>query len=117
MDRMKTDLKKIKHISPAEMWEMKQVRRRRESLTLWVLLVTGQFILRKLLLQMLAANCIDKSELPDFDDEMGLLPKEDSDEEDVEVEVVEEKPAFLHGHGSNWRELSPVSKAKLCERF
>ena len=27
--------------------------------------------------QMIAANVIDKSELPDFDDETGLLPKED----------------------------------------
>ena len=27
--------------------------------------------------QMIAANVIDKSELPDFDDETGLLPKDD----------------------------------------
>lgn len=28
---------------------------------------------------MLAANCIDKSELPDFDESTGLLPKEEDD--------------------------------------
>lgn len=59
-------------------------------------------------LQMMAANCIDKSELPNFDDETGLLPKEDSDEEDVEIEIVEEEPPFLHGHGRNVHDLSPV---------
>lgn len=57
---------------------------------------------------MLAANCIDKSELPDFDEVTGILPKEDSDEEDVEIEIVEEEPPFLHGHGRNIHDLSPV---------
>ena len=33
--------------------------------------------------QLIAANVIDKSELPEFDEETGLLPKVDSDEEDV----------------------------------
>lgn len=28
---------------------------------------------------MLAANCIDISEIPDFDESTGLLPKEDDD--------------------------------------
>ena len=64
---------------------------------------------------MLAANCIDKSELPNFDDETGLLPKEDSDEEDVEIEIVEEEPPFLHGHGRNLHDLSPVSKFTAYE--
>lgn len=59
---------------------------------------------------MLAAGAIDKSELPNFDDETGLLPKEDSDEEDVEIEIVEEEPPFLHGHGRYLHELSPVRR-------
>lgn len=44
---------------------------------------------------MLSASCIDKSELPDFDDETGLLPKEDGEEEDIEIEMVEDEPPFL----------------------
>lgn len=77
----------------------------------------GQFIPRRLLFQMLAANCIDKRELPNFDDEVGFLLKEDSNEEDFEIEIVEEKPLFLHGHGRNWRDLSPVSETTFYERF
>lgn len=63
--------------------------------------------------QMLSANCIDKSELPDFDDTTGLLPKDDDDEEDLEIELVEEEPPFLRGHGrSNLQDLSPVRIVK-----
>ncbi|KAH7962339.1 hypothetical protein HPB52_015517 [Rhipicephalus sanguineus] len=63
--------------------------------------------------QMLSANCIDKSELPDFDEATGLLPKEDDDEEDLEIELVEEEPPFLRGHGrSNLQDLSPVRIVK-----
>jgi ATP-dependent RNA helicase DHX8/PRP22 len=47
MDR---ERRKVQRISSPEKWEIKQ---------------------------MVAANVIDKSELPDFDEENGLLPKED----------------------------------------
>lgn len=58
---------------------------------------------------MLSANCIDKSELPDFDEETGILPKENTEEEqDIEIEIVEDEPPFLHGHGRNLHDLSPV---------
>jgi len=46
----KEDKRRIQRISSPEKWEIKQ---------------------------MIAANVIDKSELPDFDEETGLLPKED----------------------------------------
>lgn len=60
---------------------------------------------------MLSANCIDKSELPDFDEETGILPKENTEEEqDIEIEIVEDEPPFLHGHGRNLHDLSPVCK-------
>ncbi len=62
---------------------------------------------------MMAANCIDKSELPDFDEETGVLPRELSDEEDVEIEIVEEEAPFLHGHGTKLHDLSPVCISKL----
>ncbi|GIY82147.1 ATP-dependent RNA helicase DHX8 [Caerostris extrusa] len=59
--------------------------------------------------QMLAANCIDKSQLPDFDDTSGLLPKDEDDDDDIEIELVEDEPAFLSGHGySKMQDLSPV---------
>jgi len=62
--------------------------------------------------QMLAASCIDRSELPEFDMETGILPREDDEEEDVEIELVEEEPPFLHGHGRTLGDLSPVRIVK-----
>ena len=47
--------------------------------------------------QMIAANVIDKSELPDFDEESGLLPQDEESDEDVEIEMVEDEPSFLKG--------------------
>lgn len=62
---------------------------------------------------MLSANCIDKSELPDFDEETGILPKDNTEEEqDIEIEIVEDEPPFLHGHGRNLHDLSPVCNFK-----
>jgi ATP-dependent RNA helicase DHX8/PRP22 len=64
--------------------------------------------------QMIAANVIDKSELPDFDEETGLLPKDvDDDEEEIEIELVEEEAPFLRGHGrAALHDLSPVRIVK-----
>jgi len=62
--------------------------------------------------QLIAANVIDKSELPEFDEETGLLPKVDSDEEDVEIELVEDEAPFLKGHGRHLNDLSPVRIVK-----
>ncbi|XP_078041844.1 ATP-dependent RNA helicase pea [Augochlora pura] len=62
--------------------------------------------------QMLAASCIDRNELPEFDMETGILPREDDEEEDVEIELVEEEPPFLHGHGRALGDLSPVRIVK-----
>lgn len=62
--------------------------------------------------QMMAANCIDKSELPEFDEESGVLPKEEDDDEDLEIELVEEEPPFLKGHGRANFDLSPVRIVK-----
>ncbi|XP_014219394.1 ATP-dependent RNA helicase DHX8 [Copidosoma floridanum] len=62
--------------------------------------------------QMMAAACIDKSELPEFDEETGILPREDDEEEDIEIELVEEEPPFLQGHGRALGDLSPVRIVK-----
>ena len=62
---------------------------------------------------MIAANVIDKSELPDFDEETGLLPKDDDSDEDVEIEMVEEEPPFLKGCGRQSLDLSPVKIVKV----
>lgn len=62
--------------------------------------------------QLIAANVIDKSELPDFDEETGLLPKDDSDDEDIEIEMVEDEAPFLKGHGRMINDLSPVRIVK-----
>jgi ATP-dependent RNA helicase DHX8/PRP22 len=58
--------------------------------------------------QMISSGVIDRSEMPDFDEETGLLPKDEEDEEDIEIEIVEEEPAFLQGHGRALHDLSPV---------
>lgn len=58
--------------------------------------------------QMISSGCIDKSELPDFDDETGLLPKDEDGEADIEIELVEDEPPFLQGHGRALHDLSPV---------
>ncbi|KAG8037836.1 hypothetical protein G9C98_006047 [Cotesia typhae] len=62
--------------------------------------------------QMLAANCIHHSELPDFDIENGVLPYEDDEDEDIEIELVEENPPFLQDHDRTVRDLSPVRIVK-----
>ena len=62
--------------------------------------------------QLIAAGFVDKSELPEFDDESGLLPKVDSDDEDIEIEMVEEEAPFLKGHGRMINDLSPVRIVK-----
>lgn len=67
---------------------------------------------------MLSANCIDKSELPDFDEETGILPKDNTEEEqDIEIEIVEDEPPFLHGHGRNLHDLSPVCVSNMIKYF
>ncbi|XP_063696114.1 ATP-dependent RNA helicase DHX8 [Culicoides brevitarsis] len=58
--------------------------------------------------QMISSGVIDRTELPDFDEENGLLPKDDEDEEDIEIEIVEDEPPFLQGHGRALHDLSPV---------
>ena len=38
-------------------------------------------------------------------------------DEDMEVEIVEEEPPFLQGHGRHWVDLSPVKIVKVTFWF
>ncbi|XP_030388583.1 ATP-dependent RNA helicase DHX8 [Scaptodrosophila lebanonensis] len=62
--------------------------------------------------QMISSGVLDRSEMPDFDEETGLLPKDEDDEADIEIEIVEEEPPFLAGHGRALHDLSPVRIVK-----
>ncbi|GBP17666.1 ATP-dependent RNA helicase DHX8 [Eumeta japonica] len=63
--------------------------------------------------QMISSGVLDRSEMPDFDEETGLLAKDEDDEEDIEIEIVEEEPPFLAGHGRALHDLSPVRIVKI----
>ncbi|KAF7257406.1 hypothetical protein EG68_05355 [Paragonimus skrjabini miyazakii] len=79
-------MQKVQRISSPERWELKQ---------------------------MMSAGVVEKTELPDFDEETGLLPREDEEsDEDIEIELVEEEPPFLKGHGRHAMDLSPVRIVK-----
>ena len=64
--------------------------------------------------QMKGAGAISHVEMPDFDEDMGILRnfEEESDGEDVEIELVEDEPAFLQGYGKMTMELEPVKVVK-----
>ncbi|CRL07030.1 CLUMA_CG020002, isoform A [Clunio marinus] len=80
-DEDDTARKRVTRISSPERWEIKQ---------------------------MISSGVIDRSEMPDFDEETGLLPKDEDGEADIEIEIVEEEPPFLQGHGRALHDLSPV---------
>uniref|UniRef100_A0A8C1N2Y8 RNA helicase n=1 Tax=Cyprinus carpio TaxID=7962 RepID=A0A8C1N2Y8_CYPCA len=64
--------------------------------------------------QMIAANVLSKEEFPDFDEETGILPKvDDEEDEDLEIELVEEEPPFLRGHTKQSMDMSPVKIVKV----
>lgn len=79
--------KKVKEISDFEKWELKQ---------------------------LMSANAIQLTELPYFDEETGILQKEEEEEDvEVEIEIVEEECPFLKGYGrSKLCDLSPVKIVK-----
>ena len=57
---------------------------------------------------------MDRSLMPDFDDQQGILMEDpDSDAEDLEIDIIEEEPPFLAGHDlDKARALSPVRIVK-----
>ncbi|NXP41866.1 DHX8 helicase, partial [Leiothrix lutea] len=63
--------------------------------------------------QMIAANVLSKEELPDFDEEIRILPQADDEEdEDLEIELVDEEPPFLRGHTKQSTNMSPIKIVK-----
>ncbi|XP_039991780.1 ATP-dependent RNA helicase DHX8-like isoform X2 [Xiphias gladius] len=63
--------------------------------------------------QMIAANVLPKEEFPEFDEETGILPKMDDDEdEEIEIDLVEEAPPFLRGQTKWSMNMSPVKIVK-----
>ncbi|XP_056285408.1 ATP-dependent RNA helicase DHX8 isoform X1 [Pseudoliparis swirei] len=63
--------------------------------------------------QMIAANVLPKEEFPEFDEQTGILPKMDDDEdEELEIDLVEEEPPFLRGQTKFSTNMSPVKIVK-----
>ncbi|VDN03033.1 unnamed protein product [Thelazia callipaeda] len=64
--------------------------------------------------QMQGGGAITNADLPDFDEELGVLRNydEESDGEDIEIEIVEEEPEFLRGYGKCLLDLEPVKVVK-----
>ncbi|CEF70386.1 ATP-dependent RNA helicase DHX8 [Strongyloides ratti] len=60
--------------------------------------------------QMQGAGAIKITDLPDFDDDNGILKGDDelSDIEDMEIELVEDEPDFLKGYGKHVMDIEPV---------
>lgn len=64
--------------------------------------------------QMIAAGSLDKKTVEMLEEELHVLNDHDDDEEDIEVELMEEEPAFLRGVGGGrlLHDLSPVRIVK-----
>ncbi|KAK5851181.1 hypothetical protein PBY51_001996 [Eleginops maclovinus] len=63
--------------------------------------------------QMIAANVLPKEEFPEFDEETGILPKIDEDEdEELEIDLVDDEPPFLRGQTKWSTNMSPVRIVK-----
>ncbi|XP_037319652.2 ATP-dependent RNA helicase DHX8-like [Pungitius pungitius] len=63
--------------------------------------------------QMIAANVLPKEEFPEFDEETGILPKiDDEEDEELEIDLVEDEPPFLRGQTKFSTNMSPVKIVK-----
>ncbi|CAI4226894.1 unnamed protein product [Auanema sp. JU1783] len=64
--------------------------------------------------QMKGAGVVGFMDMPDYDEELGVLKthEEESDGEDIEIELVEEEPDFLRGYNKSNQEIEPVKVVK-----
>jgi ATP-dependent RNA helicase DHX8/PRP22 len=64
--------------------------------------------------QMQGGGAISQVDMPDFDQDLGILRSYDdeSDGEDIEIEIVEDGPEFLKGLGQHILDLEPVKVVK-----
>lgn len=62
--------------------------------------------------QLIAAGVLDASELPNFDEEHGLLENAEVEQE-LDIEIKDEEPAFLRGQTKRSLQLSPVKVVKV----
>ncbi|KAM3859369.1 ATP-dependent RNA helicase DHX8-like [Diretmus argenteus] len=86
MEENPIEQKKLSKITDLEKWEIKQ---------------------------MIAANVLPKEEYPEFDEETGILPNiDDEQDEDLEIDMVEEEPPFLRGQTKWTVNMSPVKIVK-----
>ncbi|PIA55351.1 hypothetical protein AQUCO_00800241v1 [Aquilegia coerulea] len=66
--------------------------------------------------QLMAAGVLDARENPLFDDDgKGLIYQEEGDEEELEIELNEDEPTFLHGQTRYSVDMSPVKIIKNPE--
>ena len=70
--------------------------------------------------QLIAAGVLEKTDYPGFNEELGVLPGDEDpgSDEDVEIELVEEEPAFLRGQTKFTTHHSPVKIVKVhCHMY
>ena len=91
-----------KRLTSPERWELQQMR----NASVMAVVCVHTVIVSQ---QLFCAQ----TELPDFDEETGVLHNEgESDNEDIEIELVEEEAPFLRGLGRASQELEPVKVVK-----
>ena len=65
---------------------------------------------------MISAGVLDKADYPGFNEETGILGADEEEagsDEDVEIDMVEEEPAFLRGQTKQSQQMSPVKIVKV----
>ncbi len=65
--------------------------------------------------QLAAAGVLDPRDLPDFDDDYGLLNVDEEVEQEMDIELVDDEPLFLRGQTTKSVALSPVKVVKNPE--
>jgi ATP-dependent RNA helicase DHX8/PRP22 len=65
--------------------------------------------------QLAAAGVLDIRDLPDFDEDYGLLNVDEEVEQEEDIELVDEEPLFLRGQTTKTIALSPVKVVKNPE--